>query len=207
MIAIIVVILLPLYYLAKSKGYNAFPICAFSGIAGWLTPYAALLFWDVPPFPLILYPTVPLCVLLAIWILPAKRGAPGKAYLRITFECPECHQQITFHREREGCAELCPMCGEVVTVPTDQFTPVSSSSTKVRPQTAEGDVCFETFARLDDASLFHVLLESHGVPSRIAGDSGNGILGAAFQDYKLIIDAKDWDRAIEIHKNRQTSSM
>ena len=203
MIVIIVVILVPLYYLAKSKGYNAVHICVVSGIAGWLTPYAALLFWDVPPLPLLFYLTVPLCALIVVWLLPAKKGAPGKAYLNITFECPECHQQIMFHREKEGAAELCPKCGEVVTVPTDQFTPVQSSRIKTRPQTSEGDVCFETFARQEDASLLHILLESHGVASRIVGDNSIGLLAAAWQDYKVVIHAKDWDQAIEIQKSQQ----
>lgn len=201
MIVLVVLVLLPIYYLAKSKGYNVVLVCIIPGIIGCLTPYALHTMGGKLPFPFI-YLTLPLIALLAVWLLPAKKGAPGKAYFKITFQCPECHQCITFKRDREGCAELCPKCGEIVTVPTDQFTPTTQPRTKMRPQTSEGEVCFDSFIRQEDASLLHIQLESHGIPSRIVSDDGCGLMGAAWQDHKVIITAKDWDKAIDIQERQ-----
>jgi ribosomal protein L37AE/L43A len=205
MIGLVVLVLLPIYYLAKSKGYNAVPVCIISGIVGYLTPYALRLIGESPAFPIIDM-TIPLVALLVVWLLPDKKGAPGKAYLKITFQCPECHQSITFRREREGCSELCPKCGEIVTVPTDQFTPTTHFRTKTRPHPSEGDVCLDRFTRQEDASLLQIQLESHGITSRVVSDESSGLMGAAWQDHKVIINAQDWDAAVEIQERQQNDT-
>jgi hypothetical protein len=181
MIGLVVLVLLPIYYLAKSKGYNAVPVCVISGIVGYLIPYTLRLIGESPAFPIIDM-TVPLLSLVAVWLLPAKKGAPGTAYFKITFQCPECHQSITFKREREGCTELCPKCGEIVTVPTDQFTPTTQARAKARPQTSEGEVCFDSFARQEDASLLQIQLESHGITSRLRAQPPGGCAGDGVAD-------------------------
>jgi hypothetical protein len=205
MIGLVVLVLLPIYYLAKSKGYNAVPVCVISSIVGYSIPYTLRLIGEAPAFPIIDM-TVPLLALVAVWLMPAKKGAPGKAYFRITFQCPECHQSITFKREREGCTEMCPKCGEVVTVPTDQFTPPKQHRAKARPQASEGEVCFDSFTHQEDAVLLQIQLESHGITSQLVRDDSSGLMGAVWQDHKVIINAKDWDTATEIQERQQSGA-
>ena len=207
MIGMIVICLLPIYYLAKSKGYDAALVCVISGLIGWLTPYAMHYLWEYPQLPIVDI-TIPLVVLGVVWLLPERKGAPGKAYLKITFTCPECHQIIAFGREREGCAELCPKCGEIVTVPLDQFSPKAPTKVKVRPETSEGEVCFEDFARQEDAVQLQAVLESNGVTCRVVNNDGGGVMGqlSAWQDFKVVICAKDWDKAVEIRSGQQITA-
>lgn len=47
-------------------------------------------------------------------LLPTRRENPIDPEIR--FVCPECGHSVTFDRDREGLAELCPKCSEVITV-------------------------------------------------------------------------------------------
>ena len=208
MIALVIVLLLPIYYIAKSKGYNAARVCVVAGLIGWLGPVVVQFSRTSEPTLPLSDITVPLIVLAVVWLLPARKGAPGKTYLKITFQCPECHQPIVFGREREGCAELCPKCGEIVTVPRDQFSPKPSSRSKTRPHASDGEVCFEDFIRQEDAIRLQTLLEANGIACRVVGNDAGGVMGqvCVWQDFKVVIDARDWDEAVRIHEGEQTAA-
>lgn len=104
----------PAYYRLKSKGHASGPFISITmAICGFSIILAATV-----------YPKLFIGALLAppaLWFiahaLPPKPGAPGDAYYQITFPCPKCQQSITFPREREGCAVLCPQCKELIRVP------------------------------------------------------------------------------------------
>jgi hypothetical protein len=94
MIALMVLCLVPIYYIAKSKGYNAMVACVISGVIAFLPSLSHALFSWFPVLPCVDL-TVPLIVLVVVWLLPARKGAPGKAYLKITFQCPECKHNVS----------------------------------------------------------------------------------------------------------------
>ncbi len=97
------------WYLAKSKGYSpklvaalAFPLIFLAVVFKLIGLIPVALLW------------------LVLVLLKTKPNAAGDAYFTITLICPECAEEIHFKRSREGCAELCPECGEIVNVPTDE---------------------------------------------------------------------------------------
>ncbi len=208
MIALVVLILLPICYIAKSKGYNVTAACVVSGLVAWLGPIIVHFFRSSEPMLPVVDITVPLLVLVVVWFLPARKDAPGKAYLKISFKCSECNQTITFGRELEGCPELCPKCGEIVTVPSDQFSPKVFTKSKPRPQVLAGEVCFENFARQEDAILLQAMFESDGIASRVVSNDGGGVMGqlSAWHDFKVIINVKDWDKAVKIQDGGKSTA-
>ncbi len=111
--ALIVLFIQPAYRRLKAKGYPAriafkiiifiCTICLGIGIVEPAAVYLAVFF--------------SLSFLLMSVIVRPREGAPGDAIFQITFACPACRESITFDFDREGFAELCPKCGEIVRVP------------------------------------------------------------------------------------------
>ena len=199
MIGVIVLFLIPIYYIAKSKGYNTALICVISGAISVLSPQLYYYIWGEPLLPLA-DATVPMVILVIIWLLPARKGAPGKAYLTIKFICPECKAPVTFRRHEEGKAVLCPKCGEIITVPLDQYSDRPKAKRADQPSAPEGQVCFNAYGNEMAAIEMKALLEGHGITAEVTdGTSGSALpqLGL-MEGFKLYIDAKDWDRALEI---------
>ena len=104
----------PSYYRLKSKGYPASPYIPVTVVACGLSWLGAQFY----PQLIILAFVSSICLFFIARSLPTKPGAPGDAFFKITFECSYCHQSVTFPREREGNAVLCPKCGELIRVPT-----------------------------------------------------------------------------------------
>ena len=198
MIGLTVLFLIPIYYLAKSKGYNALPVCIVCGAVGFITPLALHVFLGEDLFPFADC-TAALGALVVVWLLPAKKGAPGKAYLKITFNCPECKTSVTFKRHEEGTAQLCPACGEIITVPLDEFSPKTAIHKARNPAPIDGMRCFETYANEVKALEVKALLEGNGIPAEIVSDAGGGMLPqiGISQGYNVMVKTEDWDRAIE----------
>ena len=124
MLLLAFVFLVPAYYLLKAKGYRpavflwpaimvAFAVVGITSLqrADVIVPSR----YDILISAAFYLPSIFVLVLSAV--LPKRSGAPGMSYLRITSSCPYCKQTITFRREREGLADLCPKCGEIVSVP------------------------------------------------------------------------------------------
>ena len=195
MIVVAILLLAPLYYLSKSKGFNAVKLVT---IATLLSVACTVAIFFIPLLGLgqLIFPAI---FLVTVWILPPKDGAPGKAYFRITFNCPECQKEVTFKREREGIVELCPECGEIITVPTDQYTSTKTTSKK-NPPLQDGKVQLESFSMEAPATMMKLLLEVHGVNAEILGSTGSGVLGAivAPNGFRVVIDSEDWEKANEI---------
>ena len=201
MIAIAVLFLLPAYYLAKSKGYNVVAVLVASGVLSMGVPLALSLLTDSQPLPL-LNIAFPALALFIVWILPTKEGAPGRKYLKITFTCPECKQEVVFARRYEGKTELCPKCGEIVTVPLDELSPPEQPPDRGRPEATSGAVCYASFGDEMLAAQMQALFASHGIDSEIISGTGGGMLPqlSGTQGFKVAIAVNDWDKAIAIEK-------
>lgn len=202
MMAIAVLFLIPTYYLAKSKGYNVALILVASAIISMGVPIIINILNNEDLMSSGIEIAFPLLALVTVWLLPEKNGAPGKKYLKITFECPECKNEITFPRSAEGLAELCPKCEEIITVPLDEFSPKPIEHVKEKPAIASGLVCFASFGNEMSALQLQAELEDNGIETQLIGGTGGGSLpqiGAA-EGFKIAIDIDDWDRAIEIEK-------
>lgn len=198
MIPLIVLFLIPTYYIARSKGYNALLVCVVSGLVAMFMPYILSFLKGRPILP-IMDVTVPLLVLAIVWLLPKRRGAPGKEYLTIRFTCPECGDDVSFKRHEEGRAVLCPACGEIITVPLDKYSPSSPIEKHQRPPPGGGPVCYDSFANEMAALDAQARLESSGIPTELVNDTAGGALPqlSVGQGFRIMIDAKDWDRAVQ----------
>jgi hypothetical protein len=200
-LALAVLFFIPATYIAKSKGYKAFPII------GWITALGVILELTVFVITEVLYPLVlasaPLLSFLVIWFLPEKGGAPGKQYLKISFDCPECNEGLIFSRSKEGRAELCPKCNEIITIPTDEFSSKPSLPTRVKPDIESGYVCYASFGDEMLALQMQALLEDNEIGSEIIDGTGGGSLPllSGTQGFKIAINIEDWDKAVEIEKN------
>ena len=182
---------IPIYYLAISKGRSGFGYAISAMALGssqvWLGPFGLLL---------------PAAVLGCLQLLPPRPGAPGKAYMKVEFACPECGKTVTFPREREGAAELCPECGEILRVPKDGATHQPKGRNRPKPSATKGQVCFDSFGRPEPAHLLAAILNDNGVPARVESDSAGGALphlGNA-SGHRIFIDASQWDEAVEIEE-------
>jgi len=165
---------LPSYYLAKSKGYNVVRVLIIAAIVSAI-PMVVRLINDDLVFP-ILDITFPLLVLFVIWLLPEREGAPGKKYLKITFDCPDCKEEVIFPRCKEGKAELCPKCGEIITVPRDEFSSKPSIPQRIKPDISSGPVCYASFGDEMLALQMQALFEDQGIESEIIDGTGGGSL-------------------------------
>ncbi len=201
MLAIAVIFLVPAYYLAKSKGYNVAFVLVASGVlsAGVPLTLGLLEITDTIPWVDITFPFLSLGI---VWLLPEREGAPGKKYLKITFDCPECKEEVIFPRSKEGKAELCPKCGEIITVPLDEFSPKPSVPKRDKPNINSGSVCYASFGDEMLALQMQALFEDQGVESEIIGGTGGGSMPqfSGTQGFKLSIDIDDWDKAVETEK-------
>lgn len=199
LIAITVVFLVPAYYLAKSKGYNITLLLICSALLSAGVP-AVLIFLELTVKIPWLEITFPFLALGIVWLLPEREGAPGKKYLKITFDCPECKEEVTFPRSKEGTAELCPKCNEIITVPLDEFSPQPNLPQRIKPSIESGLVCYASFGDEMLALQMQALLEDHGIESEIIGGTGGGSLPqfSGTQGFKLSIDVENWDKAVEI---------
>jgi hypothetical protein len=206
MILIAVLFLIPAYYLAKSKGYNATTVLIAAGILSIGVPAIARCYKDLELLPIIDI-SFPALALLIVWLLPEKAGAPGKKYLKISFICPECKKDVVFERRYEGKAELCPKCGEIITVPLDEFSPPKLTVDRIKPDATSGQVCFATFGNELPAIQLQLLLNDHGIDAEMISGTNQGMLPqlGGSQGFKIMIDVADWETAEKIEKadNRQ----
>jgi hypothetical protein len=184
----------PAYYLAKSKGRSGRAYAILTVLLG--IPVSGL-----GAFGFVL----PAASLVVVFLLPARPGAPGKAYLRIVFPCPECGETVSFPRHREGVAEFCPECGELIRVPEDEHSPKPTAHDRRKPTAARGEACFESFGRLEPAQQLAAILNGGGVNARVASDSGGGVLPhiGNTEGHRVMIDAAQWDEAVDIERQCQ----
>ena len=203
MIAIAVIFLVPAYYLAKSKGYNVAFILIVSAVLSMGVPLMIYAINYPDGFSCGADITFPLLSLAIVWLLPPREGAPGKKYLKIIFDCPECKGEVNFPRSKEGQVELCPKCGEIITVPLDEFSSVPSLPKRIKPNISSGQVCYASFGEEMLAAQMQALFEDYGIRCEIIDGTGGGALPqlSGTQGFKLSIDIDDWDRAIEIENN------
>ena len=108
MILIALVFLIPIWRITSSKGYNGKAFVFAAGIPATiaqlidviLEPYSSTMGLLIPVGTL----GIPLLTLGLAAILPTRPGAPGKAWLKITFPCPHCGEpgsQPSRPREKE----------------------------------------------------------------------------------------------------------
>ena len=203
MIGLIVLFLIPIYYLARSKGYNAKGLCILLGAISFCTPWIRQCItgesaWSFSGIDI----TFPALALLVIWLLPAKKGAPGKAYLTIRFICPECKADISFKRHEEGEVVICPKCREIITVPEDEHSPKTTKRTRTRPSVLEGKVCFDRYVNEAKALEVAAILNGNGIEASILNSAAGGALpGLGLgEGSQVVIDVRDWDKANDIEE-------
>jgi transcription elongation factor Elf1 len=201
MIAVAVLFLIPAYYLGKSKGYNVTVLLVASVLFSLGIPLLVRFFEIIylPPLCGYYFPALSLGI---VWLLPKRKGAPGKKYLKIVFNCPECNEAVTFARSKEGNAELCPKCGEIITVLVDEFSPKPEVPKRVKPTGSVGAVCYATFSDEMLAAQLQALLKDGGVDSDVVSGIAGGALSylGGVQGFKLSVHIDDWDKAVEIEK-------
>jgi hypothetical protein len=125
MLLIAFLLLVPTWRIATSKGYSGRTFVLSSGIPAFLATVIVLGLAPQSRPMRFLLPAVelgiPLLVLGLAAILPTRPGAPGKAWRKITFPCPDCGASLTFKRELEGLSRRCPKCHEIVKVRDRHF--------------------------------------------------------------------------------------
>lgn len=189
LMAIAWVFAVPAYYLARSKGrlggFYAILILLMGVPAYWIGPAVFI---------------APGIVVLVLYALPAKPGAPGESYLQIEFSCPECNQVVAFPRHREGVAVLCPKCGELISVPTDEHSAPATGKDRPVPDPGDGIVIYDSFGRPEPAHRLAAILNDNGVTAEVVSDSGGGVLPHVGNTlgYRVRIDASQWELATEI---------
>jgi len=197
-----VLFLIPIYYLAKSKGYNGMGWCIATLLLGLGSSY---LLWHIFALLIFVFSTYALAVLVlfVLWMLPARKGAPGKAYLKITFTCPECKNSVTFGREEEGQVTICPVCKEIITVPEDLFSPKKAQRNTTCPVPVDGKVCFETYASQMQAEEVVTTLIGNDIQAFVLSPVGGGVspIIGLNQGYSVIINVEDWAKAIAMEKS------
>jgi rRNA maturation protein Nop10 len=192
-------LLTPAYYLAKSKGHNwGIPIT----IAGCLGAGSFLATVGADPVVLtVISFAIPGVCLLITFLIPPEVGAPGKTYLTIRLTCPECGEEVSFPRRREGNGVLCPECGELIHVPKDDSSPEPSAVQDDTDVDGESEVCFRIVGLPEDANLLASALSESGVPARVTSDDGKPVAYfASALGYRVMIDAARWDEAERIEQ-------
>ena len=120
MILIALVFLVPIWRIATSKGYNGRAFVLIAGIPAAIAQAIDVMIRPESPTAGYLISAgvlgIPLLTLGLAAVLPTRAGAPGKAWRKVTFPCPDCGRVISFNRELEGLARECPHCDEIVTV-------------------------------------------------------------------------------------------
>jgi len=136
--------------------------------------------------------------------LPERQGAPGNRYLRITFPCPECGRQISFGRDYEGRAELCPLCGELITVPIEGVAVESPPSPAPAPPKRGGSrdpVELRRFLNPEQAEMARQRLNAANIDAFVADSIVAHIHpGAEWASggVRLMVAAGDIDAAREV---------
>ena len=200
---------LPAFYLAQSKGFRGGWFLVSTIILTFITqvvgPHAIV--YD----PVIL--TISLLIngvpLLIAFMMPARPGAPGRAYLTIRFDCPECSRPLAFPRHREGMPVLCPECEEIITVPKDEFSPPETPAVKhEKPAPDKGVVVFETFGSESAAMQLNALLNDSGIKAFISSDNAGGLMPqlGMTQGYAVHIDAAQWEEADQLRQQNADKS-
>lgn len=139
MILIALVFLIPIWRIASSKGYSGKAFVLAAGIPAFIAQSIGVILEPSSSNIRFLIPAgtigIPLLTLGLAAILPTKAGAPGKAWRKITFPCPDCGETLSFNRELEGLVRECPKCDEIVTV---QNSPDSSQASPGKRTSGEG---------------------------------------------------------------------
>jgi hypothetical protein len=179
----------PMVLKAKSKGYRPAPIV----IPTMLVTAAGFFLGPVG----ILVP--PALALLVVILLPEKEGAPGRAYLRHIFQCPECGQSVSFKRGREGLVDLCPKCGELITVPVDEgeAREIEVRDEPMRPTVSDGAdlVAVRNYQARPYAELALGTLETAGITGILQSDDGGAVMPNLSVEYRLLVASTDLDKA------------
>ena len=198
---ITVLFLMPAYYVGKSKGLHMAWLIgiALAAVFG-LVLVAAVFLEDGLLLGNLAFFVAPLFLLL-VWLLPARKGAPGKAYLKITFDCPECGESVTFPRHREGVAVSCPKCAEIITVKEDGYSPVHEAlKIERRPETTSGLVTLVIFGNPHAADILRGMLAAADVHAVVFQDNGGGTMPQINQmsGFRVNVDAGNWDAAVAV---------
>jgi hypothetical protein len=196
-IAMIGTFLVPIYYQARGKGYNAPLITILAAIAHALL---STVFYGTrnPLFlaPMIVVPAAILGVLLFV------RPRPGSLGTKISFPCPNSHRTITMSRQQIGLAALCPECKETLTVPETAGPEEPLEVERTKPDISEGPVVYATYADENAAECLASVWVENGVQAEAFSEDSSSVLPPIIApSSRVVIDAADWERAVEIERS------
>ncbi len=196
-VALMVLFVIPIYYQAHGKGYDARLLAAIAAI----TPFIV---WGIfiatrNPMFLALVFVVPPVILGVLVALRPRPGAPGTT---ISFECPNCHLTIRKPRSRSGLADVCPICQETLTVPRADEAQEPVDVLRKKPDVQEGTVVFASYADPSAAECLASVLLDSGVHADVWTQDSSGVLPPLIAStWRVVIDIADWDRAVEIEQS------
>jgi hypothetical protein len=211
--------LVPAYYCLKARGYRP-AVFLWPAVLASILFYGAWVFFgkkaswtpqDASTFRFVLLLPGFTAFVLS-WMLPARKGALEMSRLSMEFVCPQCEKTIRCRREREGLADVCPLCGEIVTVPLrgqpDQPPPASTPlpTSEEGPEDDDSEsmvagspdaVVLCTFVLEAQAESARIALLSEDIPCAIVSDTGGGILPMTGVNtgYRVLVLSSDRDRA------------
>ncbi|MCK5529486.1 MAG: hypothetical protein KAI74_07360, partial [Kiritimatiellae bacterium] len=156
-IALTILFIAPAFYRLRAKGYPAVPFIVVTIMFSISAPFINA------PITLAILPLAPIALLVLSLLLPKREGAPGKKYLRITFNCPECDESITFPRDQEGRAVLCTKCNKLITVPSEAGVKEPHYEGVSQNENSGDFVTITRFLNSEQADLASQQLESAGI--------------------------------------------
>jgi predicted RNA-binding Zn-ribbon protein involved in translation (DUF1610 family) len=203
----------PLYRIAQSKGYPGATVVrwtaayhATAGLILFILEVYGITHWQLG----LAYLPVSL-VLLLVQCLPARPGAPGRAWLTINTTCTVCHAAIAFDRSREGLVDSCPQCGEILTVsdtaattategvvgaeaPTEISAVISHGMPEPDMMADDKWIPLRTYPSTTLAEMDRQALEAAGVPAVLQSVGAAGIFPTSLGT-TLLVPFLDKERA------------
>lgn len=196
-ILIIGTFLVPIYYRARDKGYNAPLITILAGVVHALL--SEVFYTSKNPVLLAPMLAVPAAILGVLYGLRPRPGAPGA---QVTFSCPNCHRTIALSRQQSGLAAVCPECQETLTVPRTGGVQESLDVERKKPDVSAGPVVFATYSDENAAECLASVLAENGVQAEAFTENSSSVLPPVIApSSRVVIDAADWERAVEIEKS------
>ena len=120
MVFLAALILVPIWRLATAKGYNGKAFVLATGIPAFIANTIGLVLAPRSDIAHLIISWavlgIPVLTLVLAAALPTRPGAPGSAWLTISFPCPGCGKPLSFNRELEGLKRRCPHCDERFTI-------------------------------------------------------------------------------------------
>ena len=194
-IALTILFIAPAFYRLRAKGYPAVPFIIVTIMLSISAPFVGV------PMAVAITPLAPIALFILSLLLPKRDSAPGKEYLHIIFNCPECGESITFPRDQEGRAVLCAKCEKLITVPSESGITEPHYEGVAQDKKSGDFVTITRFLNSEQADLASQQLESAGISTLLPDSATCHIypgVGWAGGGSRLMVASTDLDDALAI---------